>query len=526
MDDYQSNFMRAMQGGYNFGQQIKQQRDETQLKGLASLAYGTPPEQRQSRLAEMAKLSPEFAQKQQAKWNGEDDRDREELIRLARFIKRAPAEQQAATYTRLVLPTLRGRGMDAPDWTPATQDTILKTINALTQFDGDDSDMPSGVREFTFMSDAAGFKPGTPDYEKAARVRLGTEARPATGGFSFESQDVLGDGKLRPVRRNPRTGAQEYYDERSAEWFQLGGAGNLSGGGGAAGGLPAGGEGFNAGGDGTGAHVNIEGIDPEEQQRYANIISTMRAANFSGEEITAWLEGALSRRAQAQNAGQIPTSNATGPTYRPNTGGTGNGAPVLRAPPGVGAGRSKEEEAAAVEAAKIREQLNAARDVGAAEADAAALKTTAEAEAKRVGEARTIYTQVENNAGQMLSLIDKARSHPGRAAATGLSGTLDPRNMISGTNAKDFRVLMDQMQGKSFLEAFNSLRGGGQITEAEGRKATEAIGRLNTAQSDQAFMDALDDLEEVIVSGLERAKKSTQPRAATGNGWSIVKKGG
>lgn len=521
--DYQQNFLSSLAGGLQFGQDLKRQRDQTQLKGLASLAYGTPPEQRQSRLAEMAKLDPGFAQQQQKAWNAEDDRDQQELVSMARFIKNAPPEQQAAAYTNVVLPKLRARGMQAPDWAPDTQETILETVNALTQWDDDPSDTPSGYREFELLTKAADYKPGTADYQRAARIRMGTEARPATGGFSFESQDVLGDGKLRPVRRNPRTGAQEYYDERSAEWYQLGDAGNLGGGGGT--GVPGGGEGFNAGGDGTGAHVNIEGIDPAEQQRYANIISTMRAANFSDDDITAWLEEALSRRAAAQEAGQIPTSNASGPTYRPNVGGAGNGAPVLRAPAGVGASRAKEDEAAAIEAAKIREQLAAARDVGAAEADAAALKTTAEAEAKRVAEARTLYSQVENNASQMLTLIDQARSHPGRAVATGLSGSLDPRNMISGTNAKDFRVLLDQMQGKSFLEAFNSLRGGGQITEAEGKKATEAIGRLNTAQSDAAFIAALDDLEGVILSGLSRAQKATQQRAATGNGWSIVKKG-
>lgn len=103
-----------------------------------------------------------------------------------------------------------------------------------------------------------------------------------------------------------------------------------------------------------------------------------------------------------------------------------------------------------------------------------------------------------------ISVIDKALKHPGRETATGLSSALDPRNFLPGTNARDFQVVLDQLGGAAFLQAFESLKGGGQITEVEGNKATAAIARLNRAQSDAEFETALKDLREVMDKGLQR----------------------
>ena len=106
-----------------------------------------------------------------------------------------------------------------------------------------------------------------------------------------------------------------------------------------------------------------------------------------------------------------------------------------------------------------------------------------------------------------LDILQKAIDHPGRMTATGASSRLDPRNFTPGTEAYNFNVLMDQIQGRTFLQAYQSLRGGGQITEIEGKKAEQAIARLNTAQSEDEFLNALKDLKDVIESGIARAKK-------------------
>ena len=109
-----------------------------------------------------------------------------------------------------------------------------------------------------------------------------------------------------------------------------------------------------------------------------------------------------------------------------------------------------------------------------------------------------------DNAQLVLDTLNKIRAHPGRSAGTGAIGGLIPG--IPGTEQRGFVNLVDQAQGQAFLQAFNSLRGGGQITEAEGSKATQALSRLDRAQNDKDFESALDDLEEVVSIGLVRAK--------------------
>ena len=109
-----------------------------------------------------------------------------------------------------------------------------------------------------------------------------------------------------------------------------------------------------------------------------------------------------------------------------------------------------------------------------------------------------------DSAQNAYDLVNKALLHPGLSTSTGLSGTLDPRNYIPGTNAKNFGAIQKQLQGNAFLSAYASLKGGGQITEVEGMKAENAIARLQTAQSTDEYKSALKDYQTVIGQGLKR----------------------
>jgi len=114
-----------------------------------------------------------------------------------------------------------------------------------------------------------------------------------------------------------------------------------------------------------------------------------------------------------------------------------------------------------------------------------------------------------------------AIDHPGRESATGKSSWMDIRNYTPGTDATNFKVILDQLKGKAFLQAFQSLKGGGQITEVEGKKATDAMARLNTAQSDEAFKEALVELKDIAMRAKQRAIEKaggaqTQPNETGG----------
>jgi len=138
----------------------------------------------------------------------------------------------------------------------------------------------------------------------------------------------------------------------------------------------------------------------------------------------------------------------------------------------------------------------------------------AEGKGRTVGEATGTaevgLPQYLANAQQSVELIDKALTHPGKETATGLSGTIDPRNYLAGTDAANFNVLLDQIKGKTFLEAYQGLKGAGAITEVEGNKAENAIARLSTKQSTAEFDQSLRDLKDVIGSGIGRMKNKAQ----------------
>jgi hypothetical protein len=108
-------------------------------------------------------------------------------------------------------------------------------------------------------------------------------------------------------------------------------------------------------------------------------------------------------------------------------------------------------------------------------------------------------------ASRAYSTIDKMLKHPGLDTAVGMSGQIDPRNKIWGTDAQGALALIDQAQGQAFLQAFESLKGGGHITEIEGVKATQAIARLQRSQNERDFRAAAKELMDLADMGHKRA---------------------
>lgn len=111
------------------------------------------------------------------------------------------------------------------------------------------------------------------------------------------------------------------------------------------------------------------------------------------------------------------------------------------------------------------------------------------------------------NADQMINLLDQALKHPGMSGVVGmpsLSGGLFGGYVIPGTDEASFKVLMDQIGGNVFLEAYKDLKGTGQITEVEGAKAQAAIARLGTAQKEEDFVAALTELRNIVQAGKDR----------------------
>lgn len=108
---------------------------------------------------------------------------------------------------------------------------------------------------------------------------------------------------------------------------------------------------------------------------------------------------------------------------------------------------------------------------------------------------------------QGMGVINAIKTHPDFKNRVGFGGVLPA---FPGTKGVDFDSYVNQLKGKTFLEAFNTLRGGGQITEAEGAKATDALARLNQKQTPEGFTKALNDLYGVFQAGRQRALQQAQ----------------
>lgn len=127
----------------------------------------------------------------------------------------------------------------------------------------------------------------------------------------------------------------------------------------------------------------------------------------------------------------------------------------------------------------------------------------AAAEAQQVaGEQASAVAQAD----QILSSIDGILNDP---ALEGATGWMSWRQRIPGTESYRFGTRARQLEGQAFLQAFEALKGGGAITEIEGQKATQAIGRLDTAQSAEDYRAALKDLRSVVSNAKIRASGGT-----------------
>jgi hypothetical protein len=101
-----------------------------------------------------------------------------------------------------------------------------------------------------------------------------------------------------------------------------------------------------------------------------------------------------------------------------------------------------------------------------------------------------------------LSLIDDIINDPYLKQITGMVQGRLPALTQGGTN---LNIKIEQLKGQAFLQAFESLKGGGQITEREGLAATNAMGRLQREQDEVEYRKALNELRNIVDRARRRA---------------------
>lgn len=123
---------------------------------------------------------------------------------------------------------------------------------------------------------------------------------------------------------------------------------------------------------------------------------------------------------------------------------------------------------------------------------------------KEILEARADLPRLSAESEQIINSIDGILNHPGLEGSVGFQYGL---SAIPGTDESDFVARHEQLQGQVFLQGFQQLKGGGAITEIEGRKAEQAIARLSRAQSEREYRNSLLEIRGIVQTALERARR-------------------
>ena len=169
-------------------------------------------------------------------------------------------------------------------------------------------------------------------------------------------------------------------------------------------------------------------------------------------------------------------------------------------------------------------------------------KTGATVDAKTVGAARAALPGMETAVSIAQKAFELVRNdEKGRKAWFSQWGAL-PRGMYvqGGSDLANFQTNAGQTLAQAFSQARETLKGGGPITDYEGKAATEAYSRAESAlrQGDeQAYLQAIDDMEAAILAGYQKLVDAAQgdptggaltraaPPAPAGNsgaGWTVI----
>ena len=95
--------------------------------------------------------------------------------------------------------------------------------------------------------------------------------------------------------------------------------------------------------------------------------------------------------------------------------------------------------------------------------------------------------------------------HKGLKDVVGTTIPFEYKPFQGGTQGADFKAMYDQVKGGAFLEAVQRMKGTGAISEIEGTKATAALTEASTAQSPDAFRNAMSKFRSAIQTGMGNA---------------------
>lgn len=141
---------------------------------------------------------------------------------------------------------------------------------------------------------------------------------------------------------------------------------------------------------------------------------------------------------------------------------------------------------------------------------------------QKAADARQLKTQTAQQTydtfNTALGTIAELKAAPGLGKAVGLSSMFPT---LPGSDAANFEATLDTFKAQTFLPMVQSMKGMGALSDAEGKKLTDAVGALSTKMSETEFNRSLNRIEGQLRSKLSAAQKTfgvpmqaAQPEAA------------
>lgn len=165
-------------------------------------------------------------------------------------------------------------------------------------------------------------------------------------------------------------------------------------------------------------------------------------------------------------------------------------------------GQSTADKLAAETAAKKQQDLNSANIKKDNAFDTSKNEQSGQVIGTSQANARVALPSAIDQAQDTYRVINDLENHPGLNKGTGLNSVFYTK--VPGSPAYDFKNTHDQLVGKTFMQAFNSLRGAGAITDTEGKAATAAITKIaDLKQSPDSYKKELTILKNTVNTGIK-----------------------
>lgn len=103
-----------------------------------------------------------------------------------------------------------------------------------------------------------------------------------------------------------------------------------------------------------------------------------------------------------------------------------------------------------------------------------------------------------------LDSLNEIEQSPGLSKAVGIRSAFPT---VPGSDAANFEARLDTFKAQTFLPIVQSLKGMGALSDAEGKKLSDAVGALSPKMSEKAFRDSIGKIRNQLESKLSTVKK-------------------